>query len=80
MGASCEESAGEPGMDRASGKGSRRPFGWLLKQRFLWSAAGLGLATTALWHGKMDGENWCFALAIILAGHHAEDLIKAWRK
>jgi hypothetical protein len=67
-------------VDRASGKDPRKPFGWILKQRFLWSAAGLAIASVALWHGKMDGENWVFALAVVLAGHHAEDLVKAWRK
>lgn len=38
------------------------------------------IASAALWNGKLDGENWVFALAVIIAGHHAEDIVKAWRK
>lgn len=41
---------------------------------------GLTVATTALWHGKLDGENWVFALAVVLAGHNAEDIVKAARR
>jgi hypothetical protein len=33
-----------------------------------------------LWYGKIGGEEWVYVLVIVIAGHHAEDLIKAWRK
>jgi hypothetical protein len=41
---------------------------------------GLALATAALWTGKISGENWVYVLVIVISGHHAEDLIKAYRR
>lgn len=51
-----------------------------LTKRFIFSAAGLALATLELEHGKLSGTEWVYALAIIIAGHHAPDLIAAWRR
>jgi hypothetical protein len=52
---------------------------WTTK-RVVFSALGFVTATIALWTGKLDGENWVFALAVVIAGHHSEDIVKAWRK
>ena len=46
-------------------------------KRFVFSAAGLALATFLCWEGKLDGAAWVYALAVIIAGHHAEDIVKA---
>lgn len=43
------------------------------------SVLGLGLATGLVYTGKLGGEQWVYALAIVIAGHHAEDIIKAWK-
>jgi hypothetical protein len=51
---------------------------WTTK-RVAFSAAGFITATVALWNSKLDGGNWVFALAVVIAGHHAEDLIRAYR-
>lgn len=48
-------------------------------KRFVFSAVGLGLATYLCWNAKIGGQEWVYALAIIIAGHHAEDIIRAWR-
>jgi hypothetical protein len=37
------------------------------------------LATVSLWGGKLTGETWVLAMAVFIAGHHAADLIQAWR-
>ena len=36
-------------------------------------------ASVALWNGKLGGAEWVYAVAVILAGHHAADIIKAYR-
>ena len=48
-------------------------------KRFIFSAVGLALATWLCYEAKLGGEQWVYALAIIIAGHHMEDLVKAWR-
>lgn len=48
-------------------------------KKFFFSLLGLILATVLTYQGHMTGEVWVYALAVIIAGHHAEDLIKAWR-
>lgn len=49
----------------------------LTTKRFLFSAAGLAIATVMLTKGKIDCECWVYSLAIIIAGHHMEDCIRA---
>jgi hypothetical protein len=49
-------------------------------KRFLFSLLGLGLATWLQDSGHLgDGTAWVYALAIIIAGHHSVDIIRAWR-
>lgn len=49
-------------------------------KRFLFGLLGLGLATWLQYsHHLGDGTCWVYALAIIIAGHHSVDIIKAWR-
>jgi hypothetical protein len=48
-------------------------------KRFLFSMLGLALASVLLATGKLSGENWVYALAVVIAGHHAEDIVKAYR-
>ena len=50
-----------------------------LTKRFLFSAAGLGLATFLTLHGTLSGMEWVYALFGVIAGHHAEDIIRAWK-
>jgi len=48
-------------------------------KRFVLSASGIGVATAALWAGHMNGETWVYAFAVALAGHHAEDIVRAMK-
>ncbi len=41
---------------------------------------GFATATTALWQGKLGGSDWVLAMAVVIAGHHMEDIIRAYRK
>lgn len=52
---------------------------WLTKRMFF-SVLGIIIATTMVYTGKMDAHTWVESLLVIIAGHHAEDLIAAWRK
>lgn len=70
----------QPEVDSASGKKSRGAARRLFTKRFLFSVAGLSIATTALWTGKMDAVDWMISLAIVLAGHNTEDIVRAIRK
>jgi hypothetical protein len=49
----------------------------LFTTRKVFSAIGFITATWLLWFGKIGGEEWVYTLVIVIAGHHAEDLIKA---
>lgn len=51
-----------------------------LKKRFILSTMGLTVASAALWTGKLDGTNWVYALAVVLTGHNAEDVINKWKR
>ena len=48
-------------------------------KRFLFSATGFATATVLLCVGKLSGECWVYAMAVCIAGHHAEDIVKAVR-
>lgn len=48
-------------------------------KRMVLSLLGMGLMTALCYLGKVGGEQFIYGLAVILAGHHAADLIKAWR-
>jgi hypothetical protein len=62
-------------MDQPAEKKRNR----FLTKRFVLSTAGLAIASAALWQHHLDGENWVFALAVVIAGHHAEDLVGKWK-
>ena len=48
-------------------------------KRFILAAAGILLATALCAFGKMTGAEWVAAFAAGLAGHRAEDIVKAFR-
>lgn len=48
-------------------------------KRFFISMIGLGLGTWLCWETKISGEAWVYTLGICIAGHHAEDILKAWK-
>lgn len=54
----------------------KKPF---FSKRVLLSIAGLAISTGMVFAGKMTDSAWVFSLAVILAGHHASDIVKAWK-
>lgn len=50
-----------------------------LKRKSIITIASVAIAAVALFHGKMSDSVWVYAMAVFIAGHHAEDLIRAWR-
>lgn len=51
---------------------------WITGRKAI-TAAGFATATALVCFGKMSDQCWVFAMAVFIAGHHAEDLIKAWK-
>lgn len=51
---------------------------WFTSRKVI-TAVGVAIASTALFRGKMSDSVWVYAMAVFIAGHHAADLIKAWR-
>jgi hypothetical protein len=51
---------------------------WFTTRKVL-TAVGFITATAMVYTGKMSDSVWVYALAVLLAGHHAADLIKAYR-
>ena len=51
---------------------------WFTTRKVL-TYVGITIATTALWKGKLSDSAWVYAMAVFIAGHHAADLIKAWK-
>ena len=51
---------------------------WLTGRKVI-TVVGVAIASTALFRGKMSDSVWVYAMAVFIAGHHAADLIKAWR-
>ena len=51
---------------------------WWTK-RFVITAAATAIASAALFKGKMSDSVWVYAMAVFIAGHHAADLIRAWK-
>jgi hypothetical protein len=39
----------------------------------------IAIATTMVYSGKMSDGVWVYAMAVFIAGHHAADLIKAFK-
>lgn len=70
----------EPGVDSASGPKASGKTRGIFSRRFVLAVTGLAIASVAMWFGKLDGTNWVYALAVVLAGHNAEDIVKAVRK
>lgn len=52
--------------------------GWFTTRKIL-TIAGIVIATTMVYTGKMTDSVWVYAMAVFIAGHHAADLIKAWK-
>lgn len=80
MGSSGDESPAQSGVDQGSGPQARRKTRGIFGRRFVLAVVGLTVASAALWYGKLDGTNWVYALAVVLAGHNAEDIAKAIRR
>lgn len=76
---SSSESSEQSDVDSAGGKRPRQSNSRLLTTRKLFSLIAFTTASVALWNGKLGGAEWVYAVAVILAGHHAADLIKAYR-
>jgi len=51
---------------------------WFTTRKLL-TVVGIAISTTALWKGKMTDSVWVYAMAVFIAGHHAVDLVKAWK-
>jgi hypothetical protein len=52
--------------------------GWLTTRKVI-TAIGITIATTMVYTGKMEATVWVYAMAVFLAGHHAADIIKAYK-
>lgn len=51
---------------------------WFTTRKIL-TAVGITIATVALFEGKMSDGVWVYSMAVFIAGHHAADLVKAWK-
>lgn len=80
MDSSGSEPTQEPGVDTGSGTETRRKTRGIFSRRFVLAVASLTAGTAALWFGKLDGTNWVYLVGVVLAGHNAEDIVKALRK
>lgn len=60
-------------MSRETGKTR-----WFTSRKVI-TAVGIAIATVALFKGKMSDGTWVYSMAVFIAGHHAQDLISAWR-
>lgn len=52
---------------------------WFTTRKVL-TVVGLVISTTMVYTGKMSDSVWVYSLAVLLAGHHAADLVKAYRR
>lgn len=77
MESSGSESVEEPRVDHRSRSEAGRAFSWVSRKRFVLGITVITIATTALWQGKLDGTNWVYAMAVVLAGHNAESIVRA---
>jgi hypothetical protein len=51
---------------------------WFTSRKVI-TTVGISIATVALFKGRMSDGVWVYAMAVFIAGHHAADLIKAFR-
>lgn len=51
---------------------------WLTKRSVI-TAAGFITATAMVYSGKMSDQVWVYAVAVFVAGHHAAEIVKAFR-
>jgi hypothetical protein len=52
--------------------------GWFTTRKTL-TYACIITATVMVYTGKMTDSVWVYAMAVFLAGHHAADIVKAFR-
>ena len=52
--------------------------GWFTTRKVL-TYVSIVIATTMVYTGRMSDSVWVYAMAVFIAGHHAADLIKAWK-
>lgn len=63
---------------RGNDAGAQRRTRWFTKRSVV-TLVAVTVASVALFKGKMGDSVWVYAMAVFIAGHHAEDLIKAWK-
>lgn len=51
---------------------------WFTSRKVI-TAVGIALATVMVFKGKMSDTTWVYAMAVFIAGHHAQDLIRTWK-
>ena len=61
-------------MSEEGGKKTR----WFTGRKVI-TTAGFVTATAMLWTGKMSDQVWVYAMAVFIAGHHAADIVTAFR-
>ena len=52
--------------------------GWFTTRKVL-TYTCIAVATTMVYTNKMSDGVWVYAMAVFIAGHHAADLIRAWK-
>jgi hypothetical protein len=52
--------------------------GWFTTRKVL-TYVCITIATVLVEQGKMEASVWVYAMAVFLAGHHASDVIKAFK-
>lgn len=52
--------------------------GWFTTRKTL-TYVSVATATVMVYTGKMDAQVWVYAMAVFIAGHHAADIVKAFR-
>ena len=70
----------QPAVDSSSRPKSSLKTRGIFSRRFVLAVAALATGSTALWYGKLDGTNWVYLVMVVLAGHNAEDIVKAIRR
>jgi len=51
---------------------------WFTTRKIL-TGIGLVISTVMVYTGKMSADTWVYALAVLIAGHHAADIVKAFK-
>jgi hypothetical protein len=52
---------------------------WFTSRKVI-TVVGFVTATVMVYTGKMTDSVWVYAMAVFIAGHHAADIVSAFRK